>query len=183
MSGANRKGAGATRGQLVLVGVLALVLVGVIANNLRGGDGATAEAVAPESEPVASENAAPVAAPQAAAEPTSAEPVRPTGPFGEFAVDQDWPDPSLDQLIDFDPLATPAWVAAPADAETPAESMGLEELQQAQNAIIFVSEGVRVARIGDQEYHVGDAIGQFRITDISSAGIVLSDPEGNASDR
>ena len=179
MSGANPKGARATRGQLALVGVLALILVGVIANNFGGGGEDVALAPATP-VPVASAGAAPVGDAATAIATKSAEQA---GPFGDFAVDKDWPDKPLDKLVEFDPLAPPAWVDAPAEDADAANNTGLEELQQAQNAIIFVTDGVRVARIGEQDYHVGDAIGRFRITDISSAGIVLSDPEGEAGDR
>ena len=70
---------------------------------------------------------------------------------------------------------------AAVEEETPSGPT-LEELQQAENAIIFVSAGERVASIGGQEYHVGDTVGRFLITDISSAGIVLSDPNEDAGD-
>jgi hypothetical protein len=33
----------------------------------------------------------------------------------------------------------------------------------------------RIARIGKHEYQVGDTIGEYEITDISSAGVVLSE--------
>lgn len=166
MSGAKLKSAGATRGQLVLVGVLAVILIGVIANNLRG----SAE------EP---------SAPLPAIVPATSGPASPGtkgSPFGEFAVDADWPEPSLEQLIKFDPLAPPAAIAG-GELGSDSTNNSLSKLQQAQDAIIFVSGDQRVARIGETEYHVGDAVGRFRITEISSAGIVLSEPVEDSSDR
>jgi hypothetical protein len=173
MSGAKSKGAGATRGQLALVGVLAVILVGVVANNLRG----------PAEEPTA---AVPPVVPATSGPASSAivanKPAADGSPFGEFAVDADWPAPSLEQLINFDPFAPPASVAAVEQGSDSTDD-SLSNLKQAQDAIIFVAGGQRVARIGETEYHVGDAVGRFRITEISSAGIVLSEPQGDSSDR
>ena len=173
MSGAKSKSAGATRGQIALVGVLAVILVGVVANNLRGpaeGPSAAIPAVVPATNGPDS--------PALVANKPAAD----GSPFGEFAVDADWPAPSLDQLINFDPFAPPASVAAVEQGNDSAND-SLSNLKQAQDAIIFVAGDQRVARIGETEYHVGDAVGRFRITEISSAGIVLSEPQGDSSDR
>ena len=84
------------------------------------------------------------------------------------------------QVDSFDPLAAPSWmapaerVAATADEESDATT--LEELRSAASAIIIIADGQRIARIGSQDYHVGDFVGPYQITDISSAGIVLSEP-------
>jgi hypothetical protein len=173
MSGAKSRSAGATRSQLALVGVLAVILIGVVAKNLRG----------PAEEPSA---AAPAVAPTTSGPDASAlvasKPAAGGSPFGEFAVDADWPAPSLEQLINFDPFAPPASVAAVELGNDSTED-SLSNLRQAQDAIIFVTGDQRVARIGETEYHVGDAVGRFRITEISSAGIVLSEPQGDSSDR
>jgi hypothetical protein len=172
MSGAKSRSAGATRSQLALVGVLAVILIGVVAKNLRG----------PAEEPSA---AAPAVAPTTSGPDASAlvasKPAA-DSPFGEFAIDADWPAPSLEQLINFDPFAPPASVAAVELGNDSTED-SLSNLRQAQDAIIFVTGDQRVARIGETEYHVGDAVGRFRITEISSAGIVLSEPQGDSSDR
>jgi hypothetical protein len=173
MSGAKFKSAGATRGQLILVGVLAVILVGVVANNLRG----SAEAPSPTEPADASSTVGP--APPAL---VTTKLVADGSPFGEFAVDADWPAPTLQQLINFDPLAPPASIAA-SEPGSDSSNDGLSNLQQAQDAIIFVSGDQRIARIGETEYHVGDAVGRFRITEISSAGIVLSEPQGDSRDR
>jgi hypothetical protein len=173
MKRAQRDRIGASRGKLALVGVLAVVLVYVLASNLGGADGAS------DAEPTqAAEAAAPIGSASAAnaSAPTSDE----GGPFGEFAEDHDWPKPSPDQLTAFDPMEAPPWMA-PIELAAAAESGGegaasLEELRNAQSAIIFIADGKRVARIGSQDYHVGDFVGPYQITDISSAGIVLSEP-------
>jgi hypothetical protein len=173
MSGAKIKSAGATRGQLALVGVLALVLVGVIGNNLRG---AAEEPAAPAPQVVAA-TSEPAQPRLIAAKPTITD-----GPFGEFAAEADWPEPSLEQLVNFDPFAPPASVAVDVPGSDSTND-SLRNLSEAKDAIIFVTGNQRVARIGETEYHVGDAVGRFRITEISSAGIVLSEPVEGSSDR
>ena len=169
---------GATRGKLALMGVLAVVLVCVLASNFRGS--ATELALTAPS---------PAAAPGELAG-AAAESVEASGPspFGEFAADGDWPQTNVETIVDFDPLAAPPWKAVSevtradaANADTTEQT--LEQVQQATNAIIFISGGQRVARIGTQDYHVGDMVGRFQITDISSAGLVLSEPVGDARDR
>jgi hypothetical protein len=181
---------GATRGKLAVIGLLAVVLVGVLASNFRGDAGPAAElavsseATRPRLRPRAIGAAAfSPAAPDSSATPDS------ESPFGKFAADADWPDYSLDELVRFDPLAAPTW-NAPAVAASGSEGGGesqaaaLQQLQEAQNAIILVSGNERVARIGSQEYRVGDAVGPYLITGISSAGIVLSEPsKGDAPAR
>jgi hypothetical protein len=166
---------GATRGKLALIGVLAAAFVGVLASNFRG----SGEALALATPVTATGAGVPAGIPAAASGPS---------PFGEFAADGDWAQVSLDKLIDFDPLAAPPWMAtgetAAVDATAAASAeQSLEEVQQAHNAIIFITGGQRVARIGTQDYHVGDMVGRFQITDISSAGLVLSEPVGDARDR
>src|SRR5262249_29722743 len=99
MNRANGDRIGATRGKLALVGVLAAVLVGVLASNFRGSAGEPALA-APDSGP-----RRPIPAPASA---VAAE----TSPFGEFAADGDWPHAELDKLVGFDPFAAPSWMAA-----------------------------------------------------------------------
>jgi hypothetical protein len=184
MNAVQRDRIGATRGKLALIGLLAVALAGVVAANFRGGDAiasaAPAEAVGTEVAAAQPAAVAPVrsapTSPAASTIPASAD-AKPATPFGEFAVDADWPDYSIDELVRFDPFAAPAWnaPAAAADGGEGAQSASLQQLQEAQNAIILVSGNERVARIGTQEYRVGDKVGPYLITGISSAGIVLSE--------
>jgi hypothetical protein len=179
MSRVERGRIGATRGKLVVVGLLAAALVGVVAKNFHGASPRPAVEVAP----VATVPAARPVAPSKAAAPTERGPALPASPFGKFADDVVAPAYSLERLIRFDPLAAPAWMAA---TEQSAGAVGphdqtFEELQAAQNAIILVTGNHRVARIGAQEYRVGDMVGRYQITDISSAGIVLSLPTRDAN--
>jgi hypothetical protein len=190
MNALQRDRVGATRGKLAVIGLLAVVLVGVLASNFRGGADAGAELAV--SSAAARRRSRPQPVDDAAntpAEPDPSATPETESPFGKFAADADWPSYSLDELVRFDPLAAPMW-NAPAVAASGGAGGGeshaaaLQELQQAQNAIILVSGNERVARIGSQEYRVGDAVGPYLITGISSAGIVLSEPgKGDASAR
>lgn len=169
MSRKPRNKIGATPAKLAVVGVLAIVLVGVLASNWTG---AAAESAAPESSPEDAD------AEEVIAE-TMPKGAAATSPFGEFAVDEIWPNLPLTIATKFDPLATAAWAAPAPDIEAIAERQHgeeqLKELRNAQNAIIITSGERRMARIGEHEFQVGDVVGGFRITDISSAGVVLSE--------
>jgi hypothetical protein len=156
------KKAGATKGQLVLIGVLGVVLIAVVASNFSSDD-APELTVASPTEPAAGAPATPGAASAAAAQ----------GPFGEYAVDQNWPRMPVDDVVKFDPLAD-GQADAPVTPEYNAEE--IDQLRAAQDAIIFMSDGETIARIGAKEFHVGDIVGGLEIREISSAGIVLGEP-------
>lgn len=164
---------GATPGKLALIGVLALAMVIVTASNWPS-------APAP---PVDVAATAPVPTPSGLPPTTEGIPntqeAAPAGPFGQFAEDRHWPELPLDEVTAFDPFATSAW-AAPlaAAAEGPAYNQEqINELFAAENAIILVAGDKRIASIGDREYKIGDVIGRFRISDISSRGVVLSEAQ------
>ena len=167
-----------TKGKLILVAVLAVVLVGVIASNFKSGANVP-EVAAPADQAAATAVVATNPTPESGA-PAETSGAASTGPFGEFAEDAKWPGVTLEEATKFDPLAVPAWAGPPppSDVGTGREfsEEQLTELNKAGNAIIFVSGNKRVALIGTQEFHVGDMIGGMKISDISSAGIVLSDP-------
>jgi uncharacterized protein YdeI (BOF family) len=178
MSRTKRDFVGATRSKLALVAVLALILAWVLASNFRG----EAVEAAPE-PPVIAAAAAPQASPASVSRSPDQRDAK-ASPFAEFAIDDDWPEVPLEQLVRFDPLKKPEWLApSPASDEATAEAneQTIQDLQNATNAIIFVSGGERVAHIGSHEYRVGDMVGDYLITDISSAGIVLSPPETGAA--
>jgi hypothetical protein len=157
-----KKKAGATKGQLALIGVLGIVLVAVVASNFSSDD-APELAVARPTEAAAGVPTSAGAAPAAAGQ----------GPFGEYAVDQNWPRVPVDDVVKFDPLAD-------GEADAPVapkyNAKEIDDLRSAQDAIIFMSEGETIARIGTKEFHVGDIVGGLEIREISSSGIVLGEP-------
>jgi hypothetical protein len=163
---------GATPGKLALIAVLAIVMIGVIASNWPS-------AAAPPVDETAAEPQPPVAAATTEASPQT-QPAVPAGPFGEFAADQHWPELPITEVTKYDPFAEAHWAAPPKPVES-AESgpayneEQINELLAAKNAIIFVSGDKRVARIGEQEFQVGDVLGHYKITDITPKGVVLSE--------
>lgn len=183
MSQKPRNRVGATPAKLALIGVLALVMVGVIASNFSGGQSppvaAAAEGVehAPETTAsgVANSSAGSSAAPQADDA---------ANPFGKFAEVEPWPKAPLKTVTRFDPFARAAWavvkevVESDAAAEEQDSARKLDELRNAENAIIIMSGDTRKAVIGEHEFQIGDVIGRFRIEDITSSGVVLSEIEG-----
>jgi hypothetical protein len=162
---------GATPGKLALIAVLALVLVGVIASNWP------TTPAAPADQPKTARR--PLPAPAAANSGQQNQPATPAGPFGEFAEDGHWQELPIRQVTSFDPLATAEWAKLPdvaADGTVRTETQ-INELLAAKDAIIFVSGDTRVARIGDQEFQVGDRLGRYLISEISPRGVVLSESE------
>jgi hypothetical protein len=157
-----------TKGQLALVGVLGVILIGVIASNLRSADQGAVASAAP-----ASDEAAPAPTP-AAAPGAPAAPSSNPSPFGAYAADQNWAKPKIEDLVRFDPLSDGSKTEQPVAPKY--DAAAINELRNAQDAIVFTTDGQTVARIGAKEYHVGDVVGGMQIREISSAGIVLGEP-------
>jgi hypothetical protein len=164
--------------------VLAVVLVGIIWKNCSGGAGEKlTPRVEKERPELAAASAAAAPAPSAAvnaagtAVSAGAAAANGVSPFGDFAVDQSWAEPALSDVIKYDPLAAGSWAGAhtvsPED-EALTEKR-INELMASKDAIIFMTGDKRVARIGAQEFRVGDTLGRYRISEITSQGVVLSE--------
>jgi hypothetical protein len=163
---------GATPGKLALVAVLALVLIGVVASNFSSG-GKPPRNKRAKDETLAAADAGPAAmSDKPTIDATS------TSPFGKFAEDGNWPEFPMSEITSFDPMAKAAW-AKPvvAGEEAVVSDAQINELLAAKNAIIFMAGDKRVARIGENEYHVGDVIGRYQISDITARGVVLSEAQ------
>lgn len=171
MSQKQRTKVGATPGKLALIGVLAVVMVIVIASNWPSGAAPPVADAEITAEPPGPGEAA------VSALTTDTQEAAPAGPFGEFAEDHHWPELPLKEVTEFDPFAVSAWAAPAAAAGEGAENdeEQILALLAAENAIILVSGDRRIARVGDQEYQVGDVIGRYQISEISSKGVVLSE--------
>lgn len=166
-----RVNVGATPGKLALVGVLAVVMVIVIASNWPSA------AAPPDADAtLAAEPPGPGVVATSAVTTNLQEPV-PVGPFGEFAEDHHWPELSMKEVTAIDPLAVSAWAVplAAASEQSLDEQEQVEALISGENAIILVSGDKRIARIGDREYQVGDVVGHLQISEISAKGVVLSE--------
>ena len=179
MSEPRRLQVGATPGKIALIGVLSIGLVGVIAKNWFGSSEPEEESATTESHITAAAATAPTMAvtPPAVSTGSSANATAADNPFGEFVADDDWPEAPLDEVIKYDPFATAHWATAAeagGQAGDVVSEKQISELLAAKDAIIFMAGDTRVARIGKQEFRVGDTIGRYKISDITAQGVVLS---------
>lgn len=194
---------GFTRGNLILVGALAVVFVAVVYwNYFRDGsdvgDSVVVEEPKPDRRTATSENGRSTAdgrraSPQAAAE-TEPEPS-----VHERAERREpWPEFRLTSVIAYDPFALPVRFPQPSSLPDVDPTISAEEreaarlLAAAQQRAATLAEirqkGVElvlrngeeyVAKIGDREVRVGDKIGGFRVIEISLHGVTLEGvPEG-----
>ena len=162
---------GATPAKVVLVCLLACVLLAVIVANRQSAsaEGETAALPASLNEGASSIH------PLAPADPAGSDKWQ--SHFGEFAYEEVWPEAPLSEATKVDPLAAPSWAIAHEQSEEKFDEAQIKELFASQNTIIFMSGRRRIARVGTQEFEVGDTIGQFKITDISAHGVALSEIE------
>jgi hypothetical protein len=162
---------GATPGKLALIVVLAVVMVAVIASNWPSAAAPPMDETETAAEP---QTPTPDASSSAT---TETQPAASASPFGKFAEDRHWPEPPLNEVTEFDPLAASDWARPPSAALDGGPVYNEQQINEllAKNAIIFVAGDKRIARIGDQEFQVGDVIGRYTISDISAKGVVLSE--------
>jgi hypothetical protein len=187
---------GATRGKLMLVGALAVILFAVVYWNFfreAPGDRATATATpgrdgkasAPPSPTGTRDETPPVEATAASLRESNGPPQRVS-----------WPDFELAGVAAFDPFAPsdqfpqPRLAEAPDSSSAAAANEPLEpgaETEQTLSLATIKEQGVElvmrngqeyVARIGGKEVRVGDKIGDFRVVEIDLRGVTL---EGDRS--
>jgi len=181
--------AGVTPAKLMLIGVLAVVLVGVLCVQF-GGTGAddAAGLLPPSRRPVVA---------QRAAAPGESPPVTPAVSAAHQLADYaHWQPPALASVVRHDPFALPASFPRPQFSElesglandgTAAPDQGaaraaletqrqqfqtqLEQLRRQGVRVIIKRDKQYVAMIGDQEIHVGDQISGFTVTAIDANGV------------
>lgn len=184
-----------TRGKAALIGILAIVLVGVLYMQRGASDtGVSSEPIASAPRPRAPAPSANQPATSAAEKKTQSD----NGPRVTIAAVVDethWQSPNLADVVDYDPFALPATFprppviglaastadglvaeAAANDAQKLAEvlsrlQMQWEELQQRGVHIIVRERDQYVAVIGDRMVHVGDEINGYTITEIDPQGV------------
>jgi hypothetical protein len=186
---------GLTRGKAVLIGVLAVALVGVLYIQFGSGDDEIVPlaAQAPQpSQPQATPNQN-TEAPSGTAQELELD----AEPALAVAFDQTrWRSPDLSTVTAYDPFALPESFPRPpqvegdprlviegsdatvanADAEQLAKAieelrMELETLQQRGVQVIIRGRDQYVAMIGDRMVHVGDEINGFTVTAIEPDGV------------
>ncbi len=156
---------GATPAKLALVALLAVVLIVVIVRQLPNDTPPPSRAQVTASVPSKAEDETDTVAAQATdPETTTQQQNETTSP---------WPETSLDELLTHDPFATPAWaIAAVSDSDT-RQASKLDELQKQGVSIVMIGEEAKTATIGERRVRVGDVLEGYRITDITSKGVLL----------
>lgn len=157
---------GATPGKLALVGCLAVGLVFVLWN--QESDETVAQQNSPQTPPPEL-----VAAPKQSLVPKA---------IVTEQVLREWPQIPLKSVMKNDPFAKPAWyLATLTDASQSGDESALlaekqlEKLRKEQTKIVVISNGERVATIGEESYRVGDIVAGFEITEINMDGVVLTE--------
>lgn len=155
---------GATPAKLAVIAVLAVVQVIVIVRALNH----KPQTVAKSSAAAESTRRAPT---RRSATTTTAPAIRsPSEPDDA----PPWPEHALKDVLAYDPFRPPAWlvVAKPASGDVAlAEDDALEQLKQQGASIVIVTSGGKAAAIGGQQFRVGDVIGQYHVTDITTSGV------------
>ncbi|MEQ8210863.1 MAG: hypothetical protein RH917_13635 [Lacipirellulaceae bacterium] len=161
---------GATPGKLAIVGVLSLVLAYVLFGDAIFGSSKTAAKLKPRAAKVVQQGQ------------TNKNPgVQSLKRIEESIVRKDWPELEIKETVKFDPFGAKlpgdrerAAIAA-TNSEEEVDDVSLKEIQEANEAIVIVSGGEKIARYGTMELRVGDQVGDYRVTDINNQGVVLSE--------
>jgi len=186
--------AGFNMKKLVLIGVLAVILIAVIAFQLAGSSSTTARATAnkgkqrnPGNPPANTPATPPTRQPQPNRSNQAAQTSQP-----ENTTRRSWPSYALESVLAHDPFAAPGWtrtseeidaaVAAPttdSEVETVVntDAILLAELKTQGVSMVMITEGKKVAKVGDKELREGDKIGGFVVKEINRQGVVLRDAE------
>lgn len=187
-----------TRGKLLLIGVLAVVLVTVVYwNYFRDGSRSSAAAKTAAKKPARSAKSAATASARPNRGRTNAGRDSPRHPAAARPPTT-WPSIELAEVIAYDPFALPDAFPKPPPSVAglvrentttprPSEQTDLAAQERAVVISAIRQQGVQlvlrngqeyVAKIGDRQVRVGDTIGGLRVVDISLRGVVL---EGEAS--
>lgn len=176
---------GATPGKLVLMAVLAVVLVSVLLVQLAGR----------EEPPAAQETADASSLPQTGrSENGTSVPRSPPDEDDVLTQDRQGPRIALEEVLQHDPFALPRALRPPArpssanTADDAPDEVDREEVQrQRERALaaireqgvqmVFLGKEEQIAIIGDHRVRVGDQFEGFRVTDIGSDGVTLSEQE------
>jgi hypothetical protein len=195
------KSQGLTTGKMVLIGVLAVTLIGVLYVQYGAKESFDAVPSATEfkHEKAGPNDLQPTTANKASPAPIDAQKELTTDPLGALSDSFDassWDTPDLSTVVEYDPFALPsafprsAAVNDPrlllgggsdeADAEKRASELAdavaklrteLETLKQRGVRIIVKQRDKYVAMIGDRTIHVGDEINGFTVTAIGPDGV------------
>lgn len=170
MNQTRSKTVGATPGKLAVVGVLSLVLVYVLFGDSIFGGSKSQVKLRPRAAKQG--NASQGEAPQE---------VKAIKKLKDSIVRKDWPQLEIERIVSFDPFGTKlpgdqerAALAA-SNEEVQVDNVSLKQIQEADEAIVILSGGEKIARYGAMELRVGDQVGDYRVKDINNQGVVLSE--------
>ena len=166
---------GLTPAKMALIAILAVVLVVVVAVQLPGAAGP---------EPVVATPPRPVRK----AVPVRTEPATTTSPTIANAGVAATPLPQIPiaDIVRHNPFRLPAHLrpSLPDNSTKPTDPQNqhiLQELISSQSGIVLMVGGEHVARIGATTIRVGDKFGQYRVSKIDAAGVVLVDESGDSN--
>ncbi len=156
---------GATPAKLALVALLAVVLIVVIVRQLPNDTPPAARAQVATSAPSKAEDETGTVA-ELTTDPE-------TTPVQQTENTPPWPETDLSELLAYDPFATPAWAIAPESDSDAKQASKLDELQKQGVSIVMIAEEAKTATIGERRVRIGDVLEGYRITDITSKGVLL----------
>jgi len=168
---------GATPKKLALVAVLAMVLAGVIWHQVFGAH--QEEVAAKPQRPAAS---TPNLKDTSKKSPPKVDEQSPSA-SDHIVTAPEWQEMPLRDVLAHDPFQPPQWFVlanqpiAERESSATAENTEklLEQLKQKSMNIVVISGTTKIATIGGNEVRVGDLIEGFRVTDITTEGITLSE--------
>lgn len=158
--------AGVTPGRLVLMGVLAVTLAYVLISQL------------PVRQPTT--HATPSRAEKDSVQATAQTVTQPS-----TAAAKPWPAVNLAVVEAHDPFARPGWAGLPVaeaqpgsasdDMNNPTRARNvLDQLMAAGTNAIVIVDDERLALIGERQIRIGDRVEGLTVTDITEAGIILT---------
>lgn len=155
---------GATPGKLALIAVLAVVLVVVVVGqfpkkpNVAARPAETVTAAANLQKAIVDD------------QPLSVD---------DLSNSRPWPEFSLKESVVYDPFKKPDWIAVESVATTTEDESNdpeaLSRLQKLGASIVVITDQGKTATIGTQQVQVGDILEGYRITDITTEGVVLKE--------
>lgn len=175
---AKKNRGGVTPAKLALIGVLAVVQVVVIVRAVLQSSKPVAAAVEESESHSVGESKSRRGGRKTSQTGRATESIEPRPSTLDPPTSPDpptaWPENSLQDALTIDPFQKPTWIAVTAPARTQDETAQdgtMEQLKQQGASIVIVSGDKKAATIGDEQYHVGDVVAGYQVTDITTRGV------------
>ena len=178
--------AGVTPAKLILIGVLAVILIGVIVYQLSDST--------PAPQSAQSEDRGQSGESKPAQSPTNPSAPAMTATSASNSAQRAWPVRPLENVLAYDPFAPPLWTGLRGEldgADDVSTADGTEDVSQAAKwqlladlqtqgvSLVMISGGDRLAKIGETELREGDLVGGFVVQEINANGVVLVEYEAH----